>query len=291
MASSITAEPGTSVAVQEKSDVARRIDAAVASNKERNALIAAIRGTLWGRDVTPEVARCVAQYCRDNNLDAVRHVELLGGRIYLTTAAYDEKGAHLIRAGVILPDEPEYINADPRLDELAAEGYEDAKGESSRRKFLRAKYNVPEKATAAVIQRFRIASSGAVIIGVNWCGGGSKQRDPVGDAEPAKTAQTRARRRAWTQIADVIPGYAEVIRPLEIAARQTSKALPVSVVQRPPEDIPIMLAPRNDPYGNDEAPIAPAQHSDDPAQMAEDSDELRLDDLQPVRRRGNAQLD
>ena len=71
-----------------------RLSENLASQKERNAMIAAIRGTLWGRDVTPEVARYVAQYCRDNNLDVVRHVELLGGRIYLTAALFDEKGAH-----------------------------------------------------------------------------------------------------------------------------------------------------------------------------------------------------
>lgn len=274
----------SAAAKPEPTAVARRVDARVAELKERNALVAAIRSTQWGKECSPEMQRAVAHYCHENGIDPVRHVEVLGGRIYLTSELYDEKGAPLIRDGIIIPDEPEYINADARLDELAADGYDEAKGESQRRKFLRAKYNVPEKAAAAVVQRFRIAASGAVIVGVNWCGGGSRQRDPVGDAEPAKTAQTRARRRAWRQIAEVIPGYAATIRPLEAAARIASEELPVSVVDAP-HRVPALTA-----GGYDEAPIPPAQHSDAPALTAEETDddsgELALDDdLAPIRPR------
>ncbi len=263
--------------------VAKRIDARVAELKERNQLVAAIRGTQWGRDTSPEVARAVAHYCHENNLDPVRHVEILGGRIYLTSALYDEKGASLIRAGIIVPDEPEYINADARLDEQAKAGQEWAKQETERRLKLRIQYNVPEKAAAAVVQRFRIASSGAVIIGVNWCGGGSKQRDPVGDAEPTKTAQTRARRRAWTQIADVIPGYAEVIRPLEVAARVASEQMPVSVVDAPRGPRPL-ITDGSHPYDAgaavNSAPVPPSQHADE-----DHVDELPLDDARAAARK------
>jgi hypothetical protein len=263
--------------------VAKRVDARVAELKERNQLVAAIRGTQWGRDTSPEVARAVAHYCHENNLDPVRHVEILGGRIYLTSALYDEKGAGLIRAGVIIPDEPEYINADARLDEQAKAGNGWAQEEALRRLKLRIQYNVPEKAAAAVVQRFRIASSGAVIVGVNWCGGGSKQRDPVGDAEPAKTAQTRARRRAWTQIADVIPGYADVIRPLEVAARVASEQIPVAVVDAPRGPRPLITSGEH-PYDAgaavNNAPVPPAQHADE-----EPGDELPLDDPRPARGR------
>lgn len=267
--------------------VAKRIDARVAELRERNALVAAIRSTQWGKDCSPDMQRAVAHYCNENNLDPVRHVEILGGRIYLTTSLYDEKGAHLLREGIIVPDEPEYINADVRLDELAAEGYAEAKDESSRRKFMRAQYNVPEKAAAAVVQRFHIPASGAVIVGVNWCGGGVRQRDPVGDAEPAKTAQTRARRRAWVQIADIIPGYAETIRPIEASARVVSESLPVSVVDAP--RAPKALAAGG--YDTD-TPTPPAQFADDPAASAEQNEEQDDGELpltggrvtQPVRR-------
>jgi hypothetical protein len=77
----------------ESTAVAKRIDARVAELKERNALVAAIRRHAVGPDTSPEMARAVAHYCHENNLDPVRHVEILGGRIYLTAALYDEKGA------------------------------------------------------------------------------------------------------------------------------------------------------------------------------------------------------
>lgn len=234
MSASQKPEPGTSLATRPLKDP--QLQARVEENKARNQLIAAIRGTQWGRDTTPEMARAVAQYCRENNLDPVRHVEILGGRIYLTAELYDEKGAHLLRSGEIHPLEPDYINADVRLDELAKEGDAWAVAENTRRKHERIRYNVPEKALAAVVQKF-VLRSGASVVGVNWCGGvrGNNQYgkplDPIGEADPTKTAQTRARRRAWKQIADILPGYAEIIRPLEGTARIASEMLPVAVVE------------------------------------------------------------
>jgi hypothetical protein len=285
----------------ETTAVAKRVDARVAELKERNALVAAIRGTQWGRDTTPEMARAVAHYCHENGLDPVRHVEILGGRIYLTAEFYDERGAELIRSGVVQPDEPDYVHADERLDKLAAEGDEWAKTEQQRRLRLRIVHGIPEGAKGACIQRFRLAETGKAILGVNWCGGVrpktqyGKDADPIGEAEPTKTATTRARRRAWKQIADVIPGYGEMVKPVEATARMVSETLPVSVVEAP-RGPRALVGSGEDPYV--ETPIPPAQHSSDPAARAEDyqddSDlveaELPLDDERPRRGR-NAQLD
>jgi hypothetical protein len=278
--------PGTAVATQTPQNAtAARIEKTRDALRERNQLVAAIRGTQWGRDTTPDMARAVAHYCYENGLDPVRHVEILGGRIYLTAELYDEKGAHLIRTGVVRPEEPDFINADERLDKLAKDGDGWAKEEITRRVRLRIQHNVPEKALAAVVQRFWIDGTDTAILGVNWCGGLAK-KDPVGDAEPAKTALTRARRRAWKQIADVVPGYGEIVKPLEATAKIASEALPVSVVE--PERGPKALAaaPADAPYGD--APVPPAQHSDDAGRTAEMTDELPLDDLKPVRRGKNA---
>jgi hypothetical protein len=253
-------QPGTAVAARE------RIDAHVAENKARNAVVAAIRGTQWGRDTTPDMARAVAQYCRENNLDPVRHVEILGGRIYLTAELYDEKGAALVRAGIVQPAEPDFIHADSRLDTLAAAGDEWAVAESTRRIRERIKHGVPEKASAAVVQRFKI-EGGATILGVNWAGG-TGRRDPVGDAEPTKTALTRARRRAWKQIADIIPGYADAIRPIEASARMASEELPVEVIDAPRPVKALAAAPADDPYASEPAPsrvpVAPGSVDDGP---------------------------
>jgi len=194
------------------------IQARVAENKERNAVVAAIRGTIWGKDLSQDQVRAVAQYARENGIDPVRHVEVLGGRIYLTAELYDERGAELIAAGLIQPMEPDLIQADERLAKLAAAGDEWAQAEETRRMRERIKYGVPEAAKAAVVTRFRITSTGAEVVGVNWCGGGVRQRDPVGDAEPVKTAITRSRRRAWKQLVTIVPQMAERIGHLQASA-------------------------------------------------------------------------
>jgi hypothetical protein len=241
-------ENGEAIATRPRRELSPEVQARIEEKRAHNAVAAAIRGTQWGKDLSPEIHRSIAEYCRANNLDPVRHVELLGGRIYLTAELYDEKGAHLLRSGEILPDEPDYINVDERLDKLAAAGGAEAVAEQNRRMWERIKYNAPESAKATVVQRFHIARSGAVVVGVNWCGGGSRKSDPVGDSEPAKTAQTRARRRAWKQIADIIPGYAEIIQPLEATARVINETLPVSVIDAPPVPKALSAPAADDPY-------------------------------------------
>lgn len=200
-------------------------------NRQRNMMQAAIRGTTWGKDIHPTIQRAIAEYCRLYGLDPQRHIEVLGGKIYPTATLYEERGAPLILAGIITKEEPEHINADARLDELAKAGDEWAKEESMRRKRLRIKYNVPEKATGVVVQRMKVnglligQQTNTVIVGVNWCGGGVRVKkrkdgttyidDPVGEAEPSKTAETRAARRAWKQIADAVGSFGGQFEQIE----------------------------------------------------------------------------
>jgi hypothetical protein len=158
-------EPGTAMATTSTSDARSRRSTSTSSTRTKRAtqLVAQIRGTIWGREVNDTMARAVAQYCRENQLDAVRHVEVLGGRIYLTAEFYDERGAELLRSGVIVPQEPDYINADARLDELAKMGDSWACAEELRRKRERIRWSVPEDAKAAVVQRFIIAENGKAV--------------------------------------------------------------------------------------------------------------------------------
>jgi hypothetical protein len=249
---------------------------AVEENKARNALIQQIRGTTWSKELNADTIRAVAQYCRENNLDAVRHVEVLGGRIYLTADFYDERGASFIRDGIIQPMEPDYINADTRLDELAQKDDGWAKEERERRLRARIQFNVPESAKAAVVQRFRITATGAVVTGVNWCGVQGGKKDPVGDAEPAKTAQTRARRRAWRQIADVIPQYGAVIHPIEARAAAIAPVAIVEPTKQLPRERENCHGAALDAYlgGDGSMPrIVPGQAADGPSGYGEESDE------------------
>lgn len=213
------------------------VQARIQEARERNAIVKAIRGTMWGKDLGQIVQGAIAEYCRVNQIDAVRHVEVLGGKLYLVAEFYDERGAYLIRDGVIIPDEPDFIHVDPRLEKLAAEGDEWAKAEVQRRLRMRIQHAAPEEAKAICVWTFRVRESGALVTGVNWCGGGTRKKigkggqvydaDPIGDLEPTKTAETRARRRAWRKIADVIPAYGQIVRPIEESART---AVPVAII-------------------------------------------------------------
>ena len=219
-------------AAPKTTDVARRVDEGVQAMRERNAMVAQIRGTQWGLGIDSRVARAVAHYCLEAGLDPVRHVEVLGGRIYLTAEFYEERAAPFIRAGEIVPHEPEFINVDPRLDALATDPDVEtaawAKAEKLRRTKARIEHNAPEAAIATCVRRATIAATGKTIVGVNWCGGGTRKKyasggvlkdaDPIGDLEPSKTSVTRAGRRMWKQVADVIADYGHVVKPAEARA-------------------------------------------------------------------------
>jgi len=220
------------IAPKEKTDLAKRIDARMDEARARNAMIAQIRGSQWGLGLESRVARAVAHYCLESGLDPVRHVEVLGGRIYLTAEFYEERAAPFIRSGAIVPHEPEFINVDPRLDALVQDPDPEtaawAVAEQRRRTKARIEHNAPEAAVATCVRRATITATGKTIVGVNWCGGGTRKKykaggglvdgDPIGDLEPTKTSITRAGRRMWKQVADVIPDYGHVVKPIEARA-------------------------------------------------------------------------
>jgi hypothetical protein len=220
-------------------DVAKRVDANVQALRERNQMVAQIRGTQWGLGIDSRTARAVAHYCLELGLDPVRHVEVLGGRIYLTAEFYLERGAPFIRSGEIIPHEPEFINVDPRLEALAqdtdAETATWAKAEKLRRTKARIEHNAPEAAVSTCVLRLTIAATNKTLVGVNWCGGGTRKKlksggvlvdgDPIGDLEPTKTSITRAGRRAWKQVADVIMDYGKQVKPVEARAELINEDL------------------------------------------------------------------
>jgi hypothetical protein len=253
-------------AVATTTPTADRIATTIADIRRRNAVVAQIKGAMWAKECSGETIRAVADYCRENQLDATRHVEILGGRIYLTANFYEERGAPLVQSGAVIIEEPMHINADDRLDKMATSdgpNAEWAKAESAKRARLRVECNVPEGAKGAVIQRLTVTATGRAVVGVNWCGGTSK-RDPVGEAEPSKTAVTRAARRAWKQIAAVLPDYGAQVLPLEASARV---AIREEVALQQPVPSSSGFAPRlaAGEYGDDDAGELPLiTHNDEP---------------------------
>jgi hypothetical protein len=152
---------------------------------------------------------------------------VLGGRIYLTADFYRERGAPLIAAGVVGAPVFDHIAADPRLDKLAEGDGEMAawaRGERDRRLMLRIMHGVPDAAKAAVVCTIGLGD-GTPIVGCNWIGGTSK-RDPVGEAEPTKTAETRAERRAWRRLVEVVPATAPLLVEAHAALTEANAAIP-----------------------------------------------------------------
>jgi len=229
-----------STAVAKRQSMAPEIADRIAEAKARNAIVAAIRGTVWSKDMSEVQMRSIAEYCHRNAMDPVRHVEVLGGRIYLTATFYQELAAPLILAGHVIPELPDHVHVDARLDTLADAGDAWAKGEKLRRTKERIMWNIPDKAEGAVVQRIRIASTGAVVAGVGFCGKGVrmqekdewvydkaqgkrvpsgkkelKDMDPIGGMEPGKTAETRASRRAWKLVCAAMPELAAKVDAIE----------------------------------------------------------------------------
>ncbi len=252
-------------------EVGKRVDARIQEMRERNQLIQSIKAQMWGKDLSEQQQRAVAHYCTVNGLDAVRHVEVLGGRIYLTAEFYRERGAPLIRSGAVRRAETTYIHVDPRLD-TDAESTDDmvkewAKIESFHRRQLRVRWAVPEDTIGAAIVSLFVRGEQTPIVGVNWINApGGKKRDPVGEQEPTKTAETRAERRAWRQLADVIPDYGAIVRPIEAAAKVASEEIIAEIAE--PEPPRPMLTGRSAEVVNEvvrgrEATFATAGDDDD----------------------------
>jgi len=140
----------------------------------------AVAETGWGKDVSPVARQAVVRYCLEIGADPVRHVHVLAGNVYLNAAFWME----LVAANPkFRRPEEELIHQDERA---SAE-------ENERRKARRVEFGVPEHAKGAAVVTLFYEGRGP-FIGVNWAG--ARKNDPVGDAEPTKTALTRAYRRA-----------------------------------------------------------------------------------------------
>jgi len=141
---------------------------------------AALAETGWGKDISPMARAAVARYCLEIGADPVRHVFILGGNVYLNAEFWRD----LVAANPKFqrPD-VQFIHDDKRASEE----------ERAVRKELRIQYGVPEDALGAAIVTLHYEGRGP-FVGVNWAG--AKDRDPVGKAEPTKTAESRAYRKA-----------------------------------------------------------------------------------------------
>lgn len=192
--------------------------AAIEERKLRNAVIQQIRGATWSKDLSPDGIRAVAQWCRENDVDAATEVDVLGGRLYVNARYYERILSKLIAVGVIDYARGEWVHADKRLDTLAAAGDAWAVEESNRRLRLRIEYRLSDEADAAMVYRIKHRAMTEPVIGTKEHIAGRKKTirkkdggsftvdaDPVGDQAPSETVETRALRRAMLKLKESMP--------------------------------------------------------------------------------------
>jgi len=144
---------------------------------------AQMAATGWGKGLSEGEHHAVAQYAFATGTDPLRHWEVLGGRMYDRAELWLD----------LLPTHPDYagykrqfIHDDTRLGE----------GERQIRRALRIEHGVPEEAKGAAIVTIYKRGFELPFIGVNWAGNVGNKKDPVGEQDPTKTAETRAYRKA-----------------------------------------------------------------------------------------------
>lgn len=164
----------------------------------------AISGKTWGKDgLSQEALVAIARYALEIGVDAVRHIDILGNKVYLNAVCFtDYVTSKPDYRGV---SKPEYINDDPRLPEEMR----------VKRRIRRAEKCMPDDCKGiCVVKVGRLMGNDVVWFeGVNHAGhrrgynaklkatdhdkqNGDLISDPVGEQDPGKTSFTRALRRA-----------------------------------------------------------------------------------------------
>lgn len=193
-----------------------------------------IANQTWGKGITADAAKAIALWCERHGVDPTE-VAVLGGNIYIEAGFYLRRLAAMLADGQVEYAYPDHVHVDPRLEalaqaEVAPEVQRRARDETARRLLERITYNIPDEAKAAVVFRIKLRSATHEIVGAKWCGG--RKNDPVGDAFPAETAESRAARRAARYVIDAFP----TLRAQVDQAEEEAKLMATRIRFREPVD-------------------------------------------------------
>jgi len=168
----------------------------------------------WGQQLSDHARFAMARWCAAAGIDPVRHIDVLGGRIYDNANLYIDKLAatpEFLYDEVVILAPLDHRKIDPALvggEESAARLRAQQQAINAHRLALQMEYeipsdinNFPDNAAAALVRLY--FRDGSMVEGVNWAGSRGRTKgkhestfDPVGDIEPVKTAITRAFRKA-----------------------------------------------------------------------------------------------
>lgn len=211
------ASKSTAVATTGVGNLPAEARRAIEARKMANAVAAEIAKLSWGQSLDVRTARAIADWGARFRVDVTVEIDVLGNRVYLNARYYLRRLAELVDRGVVEYAYADHIEADPRLDAMAKAGDTEAVAEVRRRAMARIEHQVPDKAKSAVVFRVKIKAMAREVTGAKWCGNSDK-KDPVGEAFPVETSESRAARRCMRQIAGHVPDVAGEIEAVEIAA-------------------------------------------------------------------------
>lgn len=190
--------------------------AALIVRRQQNIVTAQIAGTNWGKGLDLQTRRAVSDWAARAGLDPATELDVLGGRFYKNAQYYQRKLSELVEAGKVVYAYVEHVAIDPRLAKIANDSSNPDRQARARkllehREDMRIQYNVDDRAKAAAIFHIMLVGVGYEFSAAKWCGGGSRQKDPVGDEFPVETAETRAIRRGMRLIASQNPSLAALV--------------------------------------------------------------------------------
>lgn len=248
-----TIEPGVAMtAPASVGTLPVQLQQALELRKLSNQVAGKIAELNWGNKLDLGTRRAIADWGRQYGVDPTTEIHVLGGNIYLNAAYYLRRLAGLIERGLIEYAYADHIEHDERLDALGDDGV----GEKNRRLRARIQYQVPDKAVSAVAFRVKLRKMDREIVGAKWCGGGTQKNDPVGDAKPVETSESRAARRAIRQIVTHVPMAASEMMAVEDAAETLSERIVTAeaTFDRVEAEVgkiggqSVPMAPAGDPY-------------------------------------------
>ena len=256
----------------------------------------------WGKDLSQAARAAIAFFAYECGTNPVTHWIVLGGNLYDTSALWFD----------LATSQPDYvgydvqhINDDERLDDQ----------ERQRRRALRAEHNVPEDVKGACIvtiwKRLPDGQTRA-FAGVNHAGNrqGFNARkgadglikDPIGEQDPGKTAETRAFRRAakrcwpiWRFKRDIPETEGlnleelgrEKVSNMLTEERERTKALEAQgITNRMGDRLPVesvQLTERGYPGAEKQGPVEGVESVPDPYELTDEEDEIRKEDAELAR--------
>jgi hypothetical protein len=225
MATSQRVEQGTDVQLIGNAAIGKlpvEFQQAIEMRKMQNQIAGQLASTNWGKGMDLNMRRAIADWGQQFRVDVTTEIHVLGGNIYLNAAFYIRQLSEMIAAGLVEYAFADHVEEDSRLSKLGPEG----EGEMTRRLRERIKHGVPDKAVSAVVFRVKLRAMDREVVGVKWCGGGTRKNDPVGDDKPVETSESRAARRAMRLLTShVPPATAERVGTIEGAAERLTERM------------------------------------------------------------------